>query len=83
MGWRASGSDGADDDMSTKPILALVSGANRGIGLAIATGLAEDVRRYGAWMRDQAKQRIGDLYPDATVIDEKTKKQTPSAMRPA
>lgn len=37
-----------------------------------ATGLAEDVRRYGAWMRNQAKERIGDLYPDATVIDEKT-----------
>lgn len=41
-----------------------------------AMGLAEDVRRYGAWMREQAKERIGDLYPDATVIDEKTKKPT-------
>lgn len=28
-----------------------------------ARGLAEDVRRYGAWMREQAQQRIGDLYP--------------------
>jgi putative DNA methylase len=40
-----------------------------------ATGLAEDVRRYGKWMRDEAKKRIGHLYPmvqisnvDATVI---------------
>lgn len=41
-----------------------------------ATGLAEDVRRYGGWMRDRAKERIGDLYPDATVADEKTKKKT-------
>lgn len=41
-----------------------------------ATGLAEDVRRYGAWMREQAKERIGGLYPDATVVDEKTRKQT-------
>lgn len=41
-----------------------------------ATGLAEDVRRYGAWMRDQARERIGHLYPDATIIDEKTKKPT-------
>jgi len=41
-----------------------------------ATGLAEDVRRYGAWMRDQAKERIGNLYPDTTIIDEKTKKKT-------
>jgi putative DNA methylase len=41
-----------------------------------ATGLAEDVRRYGAWMRDQAKERIGHVYPDATIVDEKTKKKT-------
>ncbi|MFD2792921.1 DUF1156 domain-containing protein [Promicromonospora vindobonensis] len=41
-----------------------------------ATGLAEDVRRYGAWMREQAKERIGHIYPDATVVDEKTKKTT-------
>jgi len=41
-----------------------------------ATGLAEDVRRYGAWMREQAKERIGDLYPDATIVDEKTKNKT-------
>jgi putative DNA methylase len=40
-----------------------------------ATGLAEDVRCYGAWMREQAKERIGDFYPDATVVDEKTKKK--------
>jgi len=40
-----------------------------------ATGLAEDVRRYGAWMRDQAKERIGHLYPDATIVDETTGKK--------
>jgi putative DNA methylase len=34
-----------------------------------ATGLAEDVRRYGAWMRDEAEQRIGHLYPKATLSD--------------
>ncbi len=28
-----------------------------------AQGLAEDVRHYGAWMRDRAKERIGHLYP--------------------
>lgn len=39
-----------------------------------ATGLAEDVRRYGAWMREQAQERIGHLYPDATIVDETTKK---------
>lgn len=41
-----------------------------------ATGLAEDVRRYGAWMRDQAKDRIGHHYPDATIVDEKTGKKS-------
>ena len=28
-----------------------------------ARGLAEDVRRYGAWMRAEAEKRIGHLYP--------------------
>ncbi|MFJ8695874.1 DUF1156 domain-containing protein [Streptomyces roseolilacinus] len=32
-----------------------------------ATGLAEDVRRYGAWMRERAQERIGHLYPQADV----------------
>lgn len=34
-----------------------------------ATGLAEDVRRYGEWMRDEAKKRIGHLYPKAALPD--------------
>lgn len=33
-------------------------------------GLAEDVRRYGAWMHDQAKQKIGHLYPQIEVTAE-------------
>ncbi|MFE1099029.1 DUF1156 domain-containing protein [Nocardiopsis alba] len=32
-----------------------------------ATGLAEDVRRYGAWMRERAQERIGHLYPKAQI----------------
>ena len=32
-----------------------------------ATGLAEDVRRYGKWMRDEAEKRIGHLYPNVNV----------------
>jgi putative DNA methylase len=32
-----------------------------------AKGLAEDVRRYGAWMREQAQARIGHLYPPVKV----------------
>lgn len=31
------------------------------------SGLAEDVRRYGAWVRDEAKNRIGHLYPRIDV----------------
>ena len=34
-----------------------------------AEGLAEDVRRYGQWMRDEAERRIGHLYPKATMPD--------------
>jgi putative DNA methylase len=41
--------------------------ARRGVGGSGAwkgaAGLAEDVRRYGAWMRDEAERQIGDLYP--------------------
>ncbi|NLD43079.1 MAG: DUF1156 domain-containing protein, partial [Chloroflexi bacterium] len=29
-----------------------------------AQGLAEDVRYYGQWMRDEAEKRIGHLYPN-------------------
>jgi len=32
-----------------------------------ARGLAEDVRRYGAWMREEAQKRIGHLYPAIEV----------------
>lgn len=32
-----------------------------------ATGLAEDVRYYGAWMRAEAQKRIGHLYPEVEI----------------
>jgi putative DNA methylase len=35
-----------------------------------ATGLAEDVRRYGAWMREEAFKRIGHLYPKVQLPKE-------------
>ena len=35
-----------------------------------AAGLAEDVRFYGQWMRDEAERRIGHLYPKVRVADE-------------
>lgn len=34
-----------------------------------AEGLAEDVRYYGKWMRDEAEKRIGRLYPKAKLPD--------------
>ena len=34
-----------------------------------AQGLAEDVRYYGQWMRDEAAKRIGYLYPKAKLPD--------------
>ena len=34
-----------------------------------AKGLAEDVRRYGYWMREQAFERIGHLYPKVKITD--------------
>ena len=35
-----------------------------------AQGLAEDVRYYGQWMRDEAEKRIGYLYPKIEVTPE-------------
>jgi putative DNA methylase len=35
-----------------------------------AEGLAEDVRYYGKWMRDEADKRIGHLYPKVAVTAE-------------
>ncbi len=41
--------------------------ARRGVGgtgaWKDAAGLAEDVRRYGVWIRNEAERRIGHLYP--------------------
>jgi putative DNA methylase len=34
-----------------------------------AQGLADDVRYYGQWMRDEAEKRIGHLYPKVKLPD--------------
>lgn len=34
------------------------------------SGLAEDVRRYGHWMNEQARKRIGHLYPKVLITPE-------------
>ncbi len=38
-----------------------------------ASALAEDVRRYGAWMREEARKRIGHLYPNVRITKEMAK----------
>ncbi len=38
-------------------------------------GLAEDVRYYGQWMRDEAEKRIGHLYPKIEVTAEMAKER--------
>lgn len=35
-----------------------------------AEGLADDVRYYGQWMRDEAEKRIGHLYPKVKVTED-------------
>ena len=35
-----------------------------------AQGLADDIRYYGKWMRDEAEKRIGHLYPKVTLPKE-------------
>ena len=40
-----------------------------------AQGLAEDVRHYGQWMRDEAERRIGHLYPKVEITEEMVRKR--------
>ena len=40
-----------------------------------AAGLAEDVRYYGKWMRDEAEKRIGHLYPKVEVTADMVREQ--------
>ena len=40
-----------------------------------AQGLAEDVRYYGAWMREEAQKRIGHLYPAIEITAEMAKER--------
>jgi len=40
-----------------------------------AQGLAEDVRYYGKWMRDEAEKRIGHLYPMIEITAEMAKER--------
>ena len=40
-----------------------------------AQGLAEDVRYYGEWMRDEAAKRIGHLYPRVKITVEMADKR--------
>ena len=35
-----------------------------------AEGMAADIRRYGQWMREEAFNRIGDLYPTIEITSE-------------
>lgn len=40
-----------------------------------ATGLADDVRYYGAWMREEAEKRIGHLFPPVEITAEMAKER--------
>ncbi|MGI6144139.1 MAG: DUF1156 domain-containing protein, partial [bacterium] len=40
-----------------------------------ARGLAEDVRYYGQWMRDEAEKRIGHLYPKVKITADMVKER--------
>src|SRR5262249_7024527 len=40
-----------------------------------AKGLAEDVRFYGQWMRNEAERRIGHLYPKVEITADMAKER--------
>jgi putative DNA methylase len=58
------------------PIGPLIEDQNETKKLALShswpgpTGLAEDVRRYGTWICEEAKKRIGHLYPPVELTAE-------------
>ena len=41
-----------------------------------AQGLAEDVRYYGRWMREEAEKRIGHLYPKIEITPEMVRERS-------
>ena len=41
-----------------------------------AQGLADDVRYYAQWMRDEAERRIGHLYPRVNITEEMAKERS-------
>lgn len=52
----------------SQPVGPLPIGDNKEANLYSGTqGLAEDVRRYGIWMREEAQKRIGHLYPKVEI----------------
>lgn len=56
-----------------EPVGPLPEGEDKQIpvgGWSGARGLTEDIRRYAAWVRDEAEARIGHLYPSVTVTAE-------------
>ncbi|MDX8354872.1 DUF1156 domain-containing protein [Cognatiyoonia sp. IB215182] len=34
-----------------------------------SAGLADDVRYYGQWMREEAERRVGNMYPPASLLE--------------
>lgn len=50
------------------PVFPGAAGALRD-GWPGATGLAEDVRQYGQWVREEAEKRIGHIYPKVRLDD--------------
>ena len=57
-------------DHPVNPVHPVQNGFWRG-----AQGLAEDVRYYGQWMRDEAEKRIGHLYPKIEITREMVKER--------
>ena len=49
--------------------MGMTAGKGRHVAWRGAAGLADDIRWYGRWMRDRARERIGHLYPPARLPD--------------
>ncbi len=62
-----------------KPVSPVLKGEQNGrtpeLDWSGSQGLAEDVRRYGHWMREEAEKRIGHLYPKIEITKEMAKER--------
>lgn len=58
---------------NSRPVGPLPKGGKTNLTYNGPEGLAEDISRYGLWLLDEAKKRIGQYYPEVVITEELAK----------